>query len=1091
MKHFHSIIRVTFLISMIILLFQGTSSRLIAALYSVGTYTLESTTGITPDSGVETATIDIGSQGRMWLASDEADEVFVRHSDSPYSSWSSPIQIASGINTHIGYITVTIPASTIQDRIDGEMANDGWLMVASHATEGQRERTREWTTVEERPGLTVNYLINPPDQPDLVSPADNAVNITTSPSLSVTVTDHEERSMTVNYYGRKKESDGETFTLVGLPDSQSYTAYEFGGTPAMFNAQTQWVKENRLAENIAFVSHSGDVVDTDNETQWNLANTALSILDVGASVPYGIAIGNHDATSGSSALYNTYFGVSRFAGRSYYGGHYGEDNDNNYELFSAGGMDFLVIHLEYDPAIGAIQWADGILRDNPSKRAIVTSHSLIGKGNPASFSSIGQTIYDELRDNPNLFMMLCGHVNGAGRRTDTYNGSIVHTLLADYQSDAGGGNGYLRIMEFSPQTDEIFVKTYSPYLDQWITDSDSQFTLNYEMESDGFQLTGTTTDIESGSEASITWDGLESGTEYEWYVTVSNGNETITGPVWSFTTAPQAVWTGSTGTDWESPTNWTDGFYPGPTNNVTIPDVTNDPVIGTATSVDCHDLEIQPGAGLTIQATPESSGSLIVHGTATGNVTYNRFLRPDDQTGDKHLFSSPVGGQSIPEFRTTYIDKIDYLGTWDEPGAVWAEVTEGVFMKGRGYNVCQKDLSDGEFSFTGPVVNSASVTVTSPYSETYSERIARYPDNPYGVANPEQIIWASGRGWTDGWGSGGLNLLGNPFTSAMNAETFITVNVGNGTTTNRFDPYYQALYVYDGVNGVYKYSAVSAPLLPEGSESHGSVIQAGQGFMVMANNNDVQFEFTSAMQTHATDVVMLKSPGTEDPWPGLQLRVRYGEKESATTIVYNDEMTAGLDPGYDVGQLSAGPDVEIYTVMTEKDEGVNLARQALPISGAETLPVPVGIDTEKGGEVTFSAFTVQLGNNKFWLEDRETGIFTDLNNNTYTVTLPANTYGTGRFFIIASVSTPTGINQSQAEETGVRIWISDEKVIIRGEVSDRAICEVYDLRGKKILETILVDGELNTVALPSGSHGVYLVRVVDGVKVTTRKVTIL
>ena len=37
----------------------------------------------------------------------------------------------------------------------------------------------------------------------------------------------------------------------------------------------------------------------------------------------------------------------------------------------------------------------------------------------------------------------------------------------------------------------------------------------------------------------------------------------------------------------------------------------------------------------------------------------------------------------------------------------------------------------------------------------------------------------------------------------------------------------------------------------------------------------------------------------------------------------------------------------------------------------------------------------------------------------------------------------------------------------------------------------LNDGELNTVTLPSGLHGVYLVRVVDGVKVTTRKVALL
>ena len=43
--------------------------------------------------------------------------------------------------------------------------------------------------------------------------------------------------------------------------------------------------------------------------------------------------------------------------------------------------------------------------------------------------------------------------------------------------------------------------------------------------------------------------------------------------------------------------------------------------------------------------------------------------------------------------------------------------------------------------------------------------------------------------------------MGNPFTSAMNAATFIAANAGS------FDPYYQALYVYDGLSGVYKYAA--------------------------------------------------------------------------------------------------------------------------------------------------------------------------------------------------------------------------------------------------------------------------------------------
>ncbi len=148
-------------------------------------------------------------------------------------------------------------------------------------------------------------------------------------------------------------------------------------------------------------------------------------------------------------------------------------------------------------------------------------------------------------------------------------------------------------------------------------------------------------------------------------------------------------------------------------------------------------------------------------------------------------------------------------------------------------------------------------------------------------------------------------------------------------------------------------------------------IQVGQGFFVLANYNNVPFSFTPEMQTHSTLTPMTKSAKAKgNPWPGLQLKVKFGEKERLTVIVYNNKMTAGLDPGYDIGQLSTGPEVEIYTLLAGKDNSVNFAQQALPLTDLSRNIVPVGIDSEKGGEVTFSAFTVPIGNNRFWLEDR-------------------------------------------------------------------------------------------------------------------------
>ncbi|MFN2271900.1 MAG: metallophosphoesterase, partial [Anaerolineae bacterium] len=261
----------------------------------------------------------------------------------------------------------------------------------------------------------------------------------------------------------------EDFTIIVLPDTQYYSDDD---PETIFQAQTQWIVDNQAALNIVYVAHEGDLVQTASDTdQWDNADAAMDLLD-SAEIPYGVLPGNHDqypmGNPAGTANYNIYFGVDRFSGKPYYGGHYGTDNDNNYALFTAGGMDFIVINLEYNLESAAITWADDLLTTYGDRRAIVVSHSILGYppsgSSIAPFTTIGQNIYNGLRDNENLFLMLCGHNHAEGRRTDVYNGDTIYSLLADYQDLPDGGDGWLRIMTFSPADDEITVTTYSPTL---------------------------------------------------------------------------------------------------------------------------------------------------------------------------------------------------------------------------------------------------------------------------------------------------------------------------------------------------------------------------------------------------------------------------------------------------------------------------------------------------------------------------------------------------------------------------------------------------------------------------------------------------
>ncbi len=384
-----------------------------------------------------------------------------------------------------------------------------------------------------------------PPAPSLVAPASGATNVPRPASLGASVTDPDSATHNLRFFGRP-HVPSQDFTIVVLPDTQFYSE----SFPAIYTAQTQWIVNNRDALNIQYVAHVGDIVNVASQiSQWNNADAAMSILETPLTnfpdgLPYCSSVGNHDIQSGGiTTNFNTYFGISRFQGRGYYGGHFGSDNDNHYNLFSAGGMDFIVISLEYDttPDQAVLDWADGLLKAHPNRRAIVASHYIVNTGNPASFGTQGQAIYDNLKDNPNLFLQLCGHICEEGQRSDVFDGRTVHSILSDYQCRTNGGNGWLRTMTFSPTNDTITFKTYSVTLNQFETDASSQFTLPYDMPGGAagpFTEIGSASAVPVGTTASVSWSNLAPSTTYEWYAEASDCQHTIPTSPRTFTTAP-------------------------------------------------------------------------------------------------------------------------------------------------------------------------------------------------------------------------------------------------------------------------------------------------------------------------------------------------------------------------------------------------------------------------------------------------------------------------------------------------------------------------------------------------------------------------
>ncbi len=283
------------------------------------------------------------------------------------------------------------------------------------------------------------------------------------------------------------------------------------------------------------------------------ANSALSTI-IDADIPYMPTPGDHDHKSqkdwGALTQFSATFPEVRFSDDAWWGGVFDDTNSSHYVLQTIGNDDFLFLGLDFCPDEKEIAWANDILNRYPDRKAILITHALMDDAG-GYYATLDCSRYDGdafyiwenlVSRHDNLQLALSGHMHlsdGEYRRTDdNVNGVPVHLVIADYQMRGpDSGNGLLRIMTFYPAEDEIRVQTYSPYLQAFETDADSQFTLPYEMADESpFELLGIVTGVSSGEHVKHVWSGLSSNNKYEWYAVVSDGILETQGPVWEIST---------------------------------------------------------------------------------------------------------------------------------------------------------------------------------------------------------------------------------------------------------------------------------------------------------------------------------------------------------------------------------------------------------------------------------------------------------------------------------------------------------------------------------------------------------------------------
>ncbi|MFC4870899.1 metallophosphoesterase [Negadavirga shengliensis] len=296
----------------------------------------------------------------------------------------------------------------------------------------------------------------------------------------------------------------QTLRLVVVPDTQS--ALE--SCPEIMEKQFYWMGDN--TSDIDFILHVGDVTQSNTPAEWALAWKYFE--PVRGKVPYAISLGNHDFGSGrdkyadnrDSRLANKYFPLEKLKDHTPVRGAFEEGKiDNIYHTVEKEGVSWLVLALEFGPRDAVISWANEVVADHPEHKVILLTHAYmyvgdkrmdrgadwnphnygIGKLSGEEATNDGEEIWEKLVNvHDNFFMVFSGHVlhEGVGRLiSETKQGNKVYQFLANYQRGVKGYgegcNGYLRLVDVDLAREKISIKTYSPWLEEYLDDPNNQF----------------------------------------------------------------------------------------------------------------------------------------------------------------------------------------------------------------------------------------------------------------------------------------------------------------------------------------------------------------------------------------------------------------------------------------------------------------------------------------------------------------------------------------------------------------------------------------------------------------------------------------
>lgn len=269
------------------------------------------------------------------------------------------------------------------------------------------------------------------------------------------------------------------FSIALVGDTQTLSKNNSSALPKMYN----YIRDTAEEKNLQCVFTLGDLTDTGagKTSEWVAITNAMNVLN--GVVTHNMMRGNHDHTD----WYDQYITVETYGdGVVTYDG----TMKNYYREMEMGGVDYLMVVLEYHPATAIQNWAAQVIENHPDHRVIISTHEFTNeRGTYSSMGEVGDSadlFHNVVKKFPNVVLVLSGHWSSqdvvVGQSKGEHGNVITHVLVDPQEVDQPiiNGAGLVAYLYFSNDGKDIEVEYYSPSRDQYYKMS-NQFTFHLDL----------------------------------------------------------------------------------------------------------------------------------------------------------------------------------------------------------------------------------------------------------------------------------------------------------------------------------------------------------------------------------------------------------------------------------------------------------------------------------------------------------------------------------------------------------------------------------------------------------------------------------